>query len=272
MAPVVSDPELFHESLRGGYSVRLDGFEGPLDLLLHLIKKNEVDIYNIPISEITRQYLEYIDLMKELNLDVAGEFLVLASTLLQIKSRMLLPPAEGEGETDGDEAEDPRAELVRRLIEYQRYREAARDLDRLPQLGRDHFTRGVVTEGESDSDDLPTELDVYLLVEAFRRLVASIPPERLHEVGSEQYRIADRISEILTLLESDRVISFDSLFPPTFDRGYLIVTFLAVLELCRLRTLTITQVVPFGEIWLTRSCGAREEAGDEVSDADVFTP
>jgi len=268
----VGDPALFDDPLRGGYSVRLDGFEGPLDLLLHLIRKNEVDIYNIPISEITRQYLEYIDLMKELNLDVAGEFLVLASTLLQIKSRMLLPPTGDDGETDGAEPEDPRAELVRRLIEYQRYREAAQDLDRLPQLGRDRFFRGREVEGGDDQQDLPTDLDVYLLVEAFRRLVAAIPPERLHEVGSEQYRIADRIAEILTLFESERVISFDSLFPPTFDRGYLIVTFLAVLELCRLRTITITQVVSFGEIWLTRAFEPVDESGEEVPRAAIPTP
>lgn len=250
-----------------GYSVRLELFEGPLDLLLHLIRKNEVDIYNIPISEITRQYLEYLDLMKELNLDVAGEFLVLASTLLQIKSRMLLPRTEEEGDEEGEPGEDPRAELVRRLIEYQRYREAAADLDALPRLGWDLFTRGAVEEVERQGEQIPEEVDVYLLVEAFGRLLASIPEEKLHEVGSEQYRLAERIAEIMTLLESDPFVPFSTLFPETFDRGYVIVTFLAVLELCRLRVITISQPLPFGEIWLKRSVDCAGKGPEEPHDA-----
>lgn len=269
----MNTPLFGEEPYARGYSVRLDGFEGPLDLLLHLIRKNEVDIYNIPISEITRQYLEHIDLMKELNLDIAGEFLVLASTLLQIKSRMLLPPVEGDPDHDGEEAQDPRAELVRRLIEYQRYREAAADLDRLPQLGRDVLTReGSDEDTQSDVPEQMVDHDVYLLVEAFRRIVSSIPPERLHEIGSEQYRISDRISEILTLLETERTISFDSLFPETFEREYLIVTFLAVLELCRLRTLRVTQPVLFGDIWLTRTFDLTPDAREELSDAEHTAP
>ena len=131
---------LFADASQIAYQVRTEGFEGPLDLLLHLIKKNELDLYNIPIAEITRQYLEYLDVMRELNLDVAGEFLVMASTLVHIKSKMLLPvPATEESEEEG--GEDPRAELVRRLLEYQKYREAAQDLAGRQLLDRDLFAR-----------------------------------------------------------------------------------------------------------------------------------
>src|SRR5512135_3362122 len=155
------------------YEIKLDIFEGPLDLLLYLIRKNEIDIYNIPIALITEQYLEYLDLMRSLNLDLAGEYLVLAATLIHIKSRMLLPPVEGDDEAE--EGEDPRAELVQQLLEYQTFKEAALNLEGRPLLERDVFTRGAPLEepAEAEEDEeAMIEVGIYELVQAFRRIIS----------------------------------------------------------------------------------------------------
>ena len=149
---------------RSPYTVRLEMFEGPLDLLLHLIQKNELDITNIPIALITEQYLEYLQLIKELNLDIAGEYLLMASTLLHIKSRILLPSSTQEEEEAG---EDPRAELVRRLLEYQKYKIAAGDLERRPILDRDVFVRLILPEPEAEQEE-KVEATLFELLEAFR--------------------------------------------------------------------------------------------------------
>lgn len=237
-----------------GYKVQVEAFEGPLDLLLHLIKKNEVDIYDIPIAAVTRQYLEYLELMKELNLDVAGDFLVMASTLLQIKSRLLLPVQVDE-EGGEEEEEDPRAELVRRLIEYQKYKEAAQQLEVLPLLGRDAFVRsGDLPELKEQqlADDVP-DVELFELVEAFRRVLASLPVQTFHEVGSEQITIADRINDILSLLQERDSVAFEELFSEGTTRDYLIATFLAVLEICKLKMVKLTQASSFGTIWITRA-------------------
>ena len=151
------------------YEIKLDIFEGPLDLLLYLIRKNEIDIYNIPIALITEQYLEYLDLMRSLNLDLAGEYLVLAATLIHIKSRMLLPPVEGDDETE--EGEDPRAELVQQLLEYQAFKEAALNLEDRPLLERDVFTRGAPLEEPAEAEEeeeTMIEVGIFELVQAFR--------------------------------------------------------------------------------------------------------
>ncbi len=157
------------------YEIKLDIFEGPLDLLLYLIRKNEIDIYNIPIALITEQYLEYLDMMRSLNLDLAGEYLVLAATLIHIKSKLLLPPAEGEEEEE--EGEDPRAELVQQLLEYQAFKEAALSLETRPLLDRDVFTRGAPAEepaAAEEEEEAMIEVGVFELVQAFRRIIAGL--------------------------------------------------------------------------------------------------
>ncbi len=258
------------EGVSQGYSVKLDAFEGPLDLLLHLIRKNEVDIYDIPIALITRQYLDYLKLMKELNLDLAGDFLVMASTLLQIKSRMLLPAPEPE-EGEGDEQEDPRAELVRRLLEYQRYRDAGLELGARELLGREVFARpcsdGCCLEGLAQ-DDGPFELDLFELSEAFNKLLARMPTARAHEVAAQDaLSIVDAINEILTRLDGQESLDFESLFIEDSSRERMIVTFLGLLELCRIKLVKVIQNSRYGAIYIFPSVPAGDDVGviDELS-------
>lgn len=237
---------------RQSYSIKLDKFEGPLDLLLHLIRKNELDIYDIPIALITKQYLEYLSLLKELNLEVAGDFLVMASTLLQIKSRMLLPnpePEEGEGEAE----EDPRAELVRRLIEYQRYKDAALHLGEREILGREVFARRFGSQELQivPAEDEVIELDLFQLAEAFSSLISRVPTARVHEVvGFDSISIADAINEILGLLQEREMLAFEELFREDDSRERLIASFLALLELCKLKMLKVLQNKSCGEIYI----------------------
>ncbi len=225
------------------YNVKLDIFEGPLALLLYLIKKNRVDIYDIPISTITEQYLEYLEVMRTLNLEVAGEFLLMASTLLHIKSRMLLP-ADTSEEDDTTE-EDPREELVRRLIEYQRFRLAGEELLKRRLLGRDVFKRGLsnILDGlkEEDQKTVVEELSILELVSAFREILKRLPKESGLEFTVDRFRVTDRINSILDVLSEEESVRFDELFLPTSPRGEVIVTFLAILELARLRMIRINQ-------------------------------
>jgi segregation and condensation protein A len=245
---------LFDPQQYSGYTIRVDSFEGPLDLLLHLIKKNEVEICDIPIAVITRQYLEYIELMKELNLEVAGEFLVMASTLLQIKSRMLLPMPEEE-EVGEAEEQDPREELIRRLLEYQRYKDAAAVLGARELLGRDLFSRNMPMpeELEQKQSDEPLEIELFELVEAFRQVLSKVPFEHFHDVISETISVAARIGRILDILEQTDSILFEQIFEDEpLSRELVIATFLALLELCRLKTVKVAQGTPFGSIVLIR--------------------
>lgn len=241
---------LFSDALEDAYRVQIEEFEGPLDLLLHLIKKNEVDIYNIPIAAITRQYLEYMELLKELNLDVAGEFLVMAATLLQIKSRMLLPVVSDEEDA---EAEDPRAELVRRLLEYQRYRDASYQLSSRNLLGRDVFARkfGCLEFADLEQKEEPADVELFELIEAFQRVLARVSIETFHDVVTDGISIADRIAEVLSILHAAKTLSFDALFSDRMTRDLLVVTFLSILELCKLNLIKITQGESLGVIWLT---------------------
>lgn len=232
------------------YKVNLDKFQGPLDLLLFLIKKNELDIYDIPIALITRQYLEYIKVLKDLNLEIAGDFLVMASTLIQIKSSMLLPSRNEEN--PDEEVEDPRAELIRRLVEYSRYKEAALMLNEQKLLGRELFARTTIAE-ELKSDEVPAEpleLDLFALIEAFRGILAKAPHESFHEVCAESISIAERINEILSLLQENEFIAFVELFENSRDRDYIVATFLAILELCKLKLIRIRQQEQYGDIWI----------------------
>lgn len=230
------------------YNIKLEKFEGPLDLLLFLIKKNELDICDVPIALITKQYLEYINLMKELNLEVAGDFLVMASTLIQIKSSMLLPSHCNE-DTE-EETPDPRAELIRRLLDYSRYKEVAQQLQDRKLLGRDYFARTFFEEAmlPSESSDEPLELELFALIEAFQSILARAPRESFHEVGAETISIAERINEILSYLQEREQLEFHELFEGCSDRDYLVATFLAVLELCKLKLIRVRQLDHFGTI------------------------
>jgi segregation and condensation protein A len=231
---------------RHAYTFRLEGFEGPLDLLLHLIQKNELDIFNIPIALITEQYLEYLQLIKVLNLDIAGEYLLMASTLLHIKSKMLLPKSsEGEGE----EEKDPRAELVRRLLEYQKYKQAALDLERRPLLDRDVFIRLVTAVPEEEPEEERIEVDLFELLEAFRKVLERVKPETVHEVILEHLSVEDKIQEIMILLEREnRSMVFHRLFPEQASRRVVVITLLAILELVKMKRIRIFQLAPFETI------------------------
>jgi len=226
---------------------RLDIFEGPLDLLLHLIKKNEVDIHDIPIAMITDQYLGYLGLLEQLNLDLAGEYLVMAATLMQIKSRMLLPPAEGEAEDE----EDPRIALVQQLEEYQRFRAAAGQLADRDILDRDVFRRSPEA-ADGEARELPPlrELELADLVDALREVLKRLPEDQAHEIVGERIPIADRIPVILERLRLGDV-AFADLFDPRSSRREVISTFLALLELVKMRAVRALQTERFGTILLT---------------------
>jgi len=231
---------------RSAYTVRLETFEGPLDLLLHLIQKNEIDIFNIPIALITEQYLETLNVMKVLNLDVAGEYLLMASTLLHIKSKMLLPTATEEEEEEG---EDPRAELVRRLLEYQRYKEAAAELERRPMLDRDVFIRLVQNEPEEAHGEERIEVNLFELLDVFRQVLERAKPEIFHEVILDRVSVEEKVQDILSLLQREnRSIAFHLLFPEQAPRRVIIVTLLAILELVKMKRIRLFQLAPFETI------------------------
>ena len=228
------------------YTVRLEMFEGPLDLLLHLIHKNELDITNIPVALITDQYLEYLKLMKVLNLDIAGEYLLMASTLLYIKSKMLLPSSSEEEEEEG---EDPRAELIRRLLEYQKYKEAAFELEKRPMLDRDVFLRSTPMEVEDAGEEERVEVSLFELIEAFRKILERVKAEEFHEVVLDRLSVEEKAQEILSLLQREkRSMAFHLLFPEQASRRVIIITFLAILELVKMKLVRIFQLAPFETI------------------------
>ena len=232
-----------------GYDIQLENFEGPLDLLLHLIKKNEMDVYDIPIAAVTAQYLGILDAMKTLNLDIAGEFLLMAATLLHIKSKMLLPKiVEDESE---EEEEDPRAELVRRLLEYQKYKEVSETLENKPLLGRDLFARAAPEpEVLEESDSGFVAVGLFDLLAALQDVLKEKPEELVHEVNLEHLSVTDRITSILTSLQGKESLAFLDLFSNGIKRNEVIVTFLALLELVKLRMVKFMQNTHHGTIWL----------------------
>ncbi len=228
------------------YEIKLDVFEGPLDLLLFLIKKNEIDIYNIPIAAITEEYLKHLEVMKSFNLDLAGEYLVMASSLVHIKSKMLLPVPEDA--VEGEE-EDPRAELVRQLLEYKAFKEVALNLGNRSLLGRDVFKREGFPERELDVEDQQlVELNIFELIEAFQRVLSTMKKEDIMEIEGERISLTDTINEILEKLGSEKDVTFTGLLGEGFSRRRLVYTFLAVLELIKLRLIRAYQAHPFGAI------------------------
>ena len=237
------------ESAPDAFSVRLDRFEGPLDLLLHLIKKNELNIHDIPIALITAQYLETIELMQELNLDLAGEFLVMAATLIHIKSKMLLPrPETAAG--DEDIAEDPRDALVRRLLEHQTFKAAAGLLHEREQLRAAQWLRPDERVAAIAGDEYEPELevDLFSLLSAFRGVVERAKHRPKVLLPPEQLSMEARIEQLLARLSETVACGFDDLFADAADRAGLIVTFLALLEMIRLKLVRVFQSGPFGPI------------------------
>lgn len=219
-------------------NVQLEIFEGPLDLLLHLIKKNEVSITDIPIATITEQYLSTLELIQSLNLDVAGEFLVMAATLIHIKSRMLLPP--GEEEDEEEEGGDPREELIRRLLEYQRFKEAAEELEKREILRRDVFVRPSEVPDEMESVEFEG-LSLFDLISALRHVLDRFPEERVHEVTLERISVREKMSSLLDDLHRRGKVIFQSLFEAAVSRLEVVVTFLAMLELVKIRAIRVAQ-------------------------------
>jgi segregation and condensation protein A len=226
-------------------NIKIPVFEGPFDLLLHLIRENKLDIYDIPISLITGQYLEYLEMMKELNLEIAGDFLVMAATLIQIKSRMLLPPDE---EVPSEEQEDPRRELVERLLEYQRYKEAAVDFRVKEDEWLKVFRREPLSE-EDEGELYLFDLGLFDLLDAFRKILEKAPPEVV-SITKETLTVKDRMSTIMEIIEEQEAVRFEDLFKEGITRIFLIVTFVAILELIRLGLVRAYQEKHFGKIWV----------------------
>ncbi len=231
------------------YQVKLEIFEGPLDLLLNLIKEQKLDIYDIPIALITRQYLEYLDLMRELNLEIAGEFLVMAATLTNIKSRMLLPPPHQEADED-EGGEDPRAELMRRLAEYHKYKEAATSLRSREETFLNVYGRENQAEYEGLEEDVYLEVSLFDLLSAFKRVLDNVKEREGQIIEVDELTVTDHINWILEILKEGAATEFTALFKEAGTRMEVIVTFLALLELIRLRMVRVRQGTDFGGIWV----------------------
>ncbi len=229
------------------YLVKLQTFEGPLDLLLHLIKKNEVNIYDIPIAIIMEQYLDYIGLMKKLNLEVVGDYLVIAAELGLIKSKMLLPKTEIDKE---EEEEDPRAELLRRLLEYQQYKDVAEQLIKSDVLERDVFIRMGQDEGEEGQKNQVVKTDLWSLIDAFREIHRrrDYSLESLIKFDLDTLTLEDKTEELITKLRKCRTIPFAELFSENPSRFDVVITFLALLELIKTKVLGAFQDLPYAPI------------------------
>ena len=235
------------------YRVKLDIFEGPLDLLLHLVKKNEVELSDIPVATITDQYLAYLDLLQQLDLDVAGEYLVMAATLLHLKSRLLLP---GDEATEEEEGEDPRADLARQLLEYQRFKEAAEQLSRRDLLDRDVFARAPLQDETDTEAEVLHDVSLGDLLDVLQDVLKRAAPEVIHEVILEQVSLRERLCFVLDTLRERTELVFTDLFPVGVTRPQILVTFLAILELVRTRMIRLHQEEPFGPIVMNLAVSA----------------
>lgn len=229
------------------YHVALPIFAGPLDLLLHLIQQHELDIFDIPISFISKKYVEYISLMQDLNIDLASEYLVMAATLAHIKSKMLLPKPPVDQEDDALDDLDPRGELVRRLLEYQKYKHAAEELGEKPVLGRDVFVRGAPAPSVDGAAPL-AQISVFKLFDAFQRLLSHAKQTAEHHIDVDKISISERIIQLTDMLRGKGRTLFVDLFDENATRPDLIVTFLALLEMTRLRMMQVIQEGPLAPI------------------------
>jgi segregation and condensation protein A len=238
------------EEIKGeGITIRLDAFEGPLDLLLHLIKKEEIDIWNIPIAHITNQYLEYLQIMKELNINVAGEWLLMAATLIYIKSRMLVPQ-EPKSEDQAEEIEDPRQELVYQLLEHQKFKNAAEMLYTREEIENSVWNRPPSEILEDGSEVVAVSL--FDLLRAFHEVVLRFESQRTMEVAQEEVSIEQKIEDIRKRLLIHDKLAFSSFFAEATSKKHLIVLFLAMLELVRLREIWLYQKKAFEDITISK--------------------
>ena len=245
MQPLPVEPEF--ETSPDAYTVRLDQFTGPLDLLIHLIKKNEVNVYDIPIAVITAQYLAYLGMMEELDLDIAGEFIVMAATLIHIKSRMLLPRPDASQE---DPEEDPRAVLVNRLLEYQKFKAAANLLHEREELRSAQWQRPDQRVADIAGDEYETEVevDLFSLMAAFKAVLDRAKQRPSVAIPGARVSIEERIAQLLARLSETEACGFEDLFEDAHTRQDLIVTFLALLEMIRTRVVRVFQAGMFGSI------------------------
>ena len=246
------------------YTVSLDVFEGPLDLLLHLIRKHELDIFDIPIAFITQKYLDYLDLMKDLNLNLASEYLEMAAHLAYIKSKMMLPNEGDDDDEDGlEDGPDPREELVRQLLEYQKYKTAADDLSDRPQHGRDVFVRDPEHVKREEDRDLASP-GLFALMEALKQILEKVDysennPYKNNEILITQISLTARIHEIVDILQVKERVLFTELFEGIYTRADVITSFLAILEMTKLNLAKIHQAAPNCEIYIS-VLASRDEA------------
>jgi len=247
--------------------VFLEAFEGPLDLLLYLIRRQNLDVLDIPIADITQQYVDYIEMMEELQLELAGEYLLMAAMLAEIKSRMLLPRSEEEEEDE----EDPRAELVRRLQEYERYKQAAEDLNELPRMERDNF-QGSAEVTQRKKDVKPPDVAMQDVLLAFKDVLSRAEMFAHHHIQKEPLSVRQRMSEVLSTLASENFTEFQDLFDPQEGRMGVAVTFIALLELLRERLIELVQAEPYSPIHVRAATVASgtEDNGDGDGDGDVI--
>ena len=257
------------EALDPNFRIELPNFEGPLDLLLHLIRKHELDILDLPISFITDKYLEYLSLMGDLNLDIASEYLVMAATLAHIKSKMLLPrPPEDQDDDEIDEM-DPRAELIRRLLEYQKYKTVASDLGERAIVGRDVFAAGTPAPASHEQPPL-AQVSVFKLLDALKKIAERVNAAISLEVDAERMSIQERIGSLVDLLRERRRCRFDELFEDVSTSYDLVVTFLALLEMAKMRLASIYQTDHEEPIYLEYTL--LDASGEAIVPADVGQP
>ncbi len=234
------------------YKVNLENvFEGPLDLLIHLIKKNDVDIYDIPIASITRQYLQYVELLELLDVDFAGDFIIMASSLIHIKSRMLLPVHESE--YDEEEEEDPRLEITRPLLEYIQMKSAAEKLAERNLLGEQIFTRQTQSAellSDFDQDDQLIKIGLFELIDAFQTILQKVSPKHQVDLTTEKMSVKDKISELVDIFIKHDSIIFEELFQSTSGKSEIIITFLALLEMIKIGLVRVVQHAQSGIIRL----------------------
>ena len=234
------------------YKIKLEIFEGPLDLLLYLVRKDHLNIYDIPIAEVTDQYLQYLNLMQLLDLNIAGEFLVMAATLMQIKSKMLLPAQESE--QTQEEQFDPREELIRQLLEYERFKEIADELRKKEQNQQDIFKRPKVKESQIPVEPANYfEASIFDLINAFSKALEETPKELFYDIIKDEFTIEEKIHDILHLLLLKTSVSLSELFSQAKNKIEIIVSFLAILELIRLKEIVACQKELFGEIEIIRN-------------------
>lgn len=231
--------------------IKLEVFEGPLDLLLYLIRKEEIDIYDIPIARITEQYLEYLEFMKLLDLNIAGEFILMAATLMHIKSKMLLPPDPNE--VKEEEELDPRLELVQKLLEYKKFKEAAGELFSMEQRQKDVFGRAAPFDAPADNTKPCFEASLFDLITAFNKILKDIPKDVFYEVIKDEFTVEGKMHDIFHFLVSRPVVYFSELFEGAKNKFEVVTIFLAVLELIRLREIVAVQERPFEEIKIERN-------------------